>query len=56
MLEAQQLAVPMLATVNDVLRAKGLMLRRGTVLDATLISAQSSTKIGSCHCDPKKPQ
>jgi IS5 family transposase len=35
---------PMLATVNDVLRDKGLMLRIGTVVDATLISAPSSTK------------
>jgi hypothetical protein len=36
----------MLAAVNDTLRAKGLLLKAGTVVDATLIAAPSSTKIG----------
>jgi IS5 family transposase len=37
----------MLALVNELLRAKGLMLRAGTVVDATLIAAPSSTKNAS---------
>ncbi|PYE73005.1 hypothetical protein DFQ15_1443, partial [Xylophilus ampelinus] len=32
------------ATVNDLLSHKGLLLRAGTVVDATLIAAPSSTK------------
>jgi IS5 family transposase len=47
---------PMLATVNDVLRDKGLMLRIGTVVDATLISAPSSTKNDSGQRDPEMHQ
>jgi hypothetical protein len=31
----------MLAVINDVLTTKGLMLRTGTVVEATLISAPS---------------
>ena len=34
----------MLRLVNDILGAKGLLLRTGTVVDATLIAASSSTK------------
>ena len=36
-----------LATVNLLLGARGLMLRSGTVVDATLISAPGSTKNAS---------
>jgi len=43
-LEKHKLAERILATVNLLLGAKGLMLRSGTVVDATLISAPSSTK------------
>ena len=56
LLEAHKLAGPMLATVNDVLRDKGLMLRIGTVVDATLISAPSSTKNDSGQRDPEMHQ
>ncbi len=56
LLETHKLAGPMLATVNDVLRDKGLMLRIGTVVDATLISAPSSTKNDSGQRDPKMHQ
>ena len=56
LLEAHKLAGPMLATVNDVLRDKGLMLRIGTVVDATLISAPSSTKNESGQRDPEMHQ
>ena len=44
LLEKYKLAPQILATVNDMLRDKGLMLKAGTVVDATLISAPSSTK------------
>ena len=56
LLETHKLAGPMLATVNDVLRDKGLMLRSGTVVDATLISAPSSTKNDSGQRDPEMHQ
>jgi IS5 family transposase len=56
LLETHKLAGPMLATVNDVLRDKGLMLRIGTVVDATLISAPSSTKNDSGERDPEMHQ
>ena len=46
-LEECKLAERILATVNLLLCAKGLMLRSGTVVDATLISAPSSTKNSS---------
>jgi IS5 family transposase len=44
LLEAHDLAIDMLRVVNDVLQAKGLLLRIGTALDATLIVAPSSTQ------------
>lgn len=44
LLEAHQLSVAMLAAVNEILEKKGLMLKAGSAVDATLISAPSSTK------------
>lgn len=44
LLEQHQLAPQMLAVVNATLADKGLMLKQGTVVDATLIAAPSSTK------------
>lgn len=44
LLEEHGLAAPMLATVNRVLHEHGLTLKTGTVVDATLIAAPSSTK------------
>ena len=52
LLETHKLAVPMLATVTDVLRDKALMLRISSVVDATLISAPSTTKNDSVQRDP----
>jgi len=46
----------MLRLVNDILQAKGLMLRTGTAVDATLISAPSSTKNISGERDPEMKQ
>ena len=44
MLEAHGLGQQILATVNAKLIDRGLMLKTGTVVDATLIAAPSSTK------------
>jgi IS5 family transposase len=55
-LEKHKLAPQILAVINDLLRAKGLMLRSGTVVDATLISAPSSTKNASGERDPEMHQ
>jgi IS5 family transposase len=56
LLEKHDLAVDMLRVVNDILEAKGLMLRTGTAVDATLISAPSSTKNNSGERDPEMHQ
>jgi IS5 family transposase len=42
--------------VNDILQAKGMMMRTGTVVDATLISAPSSTKNNEGERDPEMKQ
>jgi len=55
-LEKHRLAERILATVNLLLGAKGLMLRSGTVVDAALISAPSSTKNASGERDPERHQ
>ena len=56
LLETHKLAPKMLAVVNELLQAKGLMLRAGTVVDATLISAPSSTKNAGGQRDPEMHQ
>jgi transposase, IS5 family len=56
LLEAHQLSVQILATVNATLTAKGLLLREGTVVDATLIAAPSSTKNQDGQRDPEMHQ
>ena len=43
-LEEHKLAEQMLITVNDLLTARVLLLKAGTVVDATLIAAPTSTK------------
>ena len=55
-LEKRKLAVQILQTVNNVLSAKGVMLKSGTVVDATLIAAPSSTKNSSGERDPEMKQ
>ncbi|QOK98728.1 IS5 family transposase (plasmid) [Ralstonia pseudosolanacearum] len=56
LLEKHKLAAEMLALVNEMLRGKGPMLKAGTVVDATLISAPSSTKNASGERDPEMHQ
>jgi IS5 family transposase len=47
LLERHDLAVDMLRVVNDLLQHKGLMLRAGTAVDATLISAPTRCRAKS---------
>lgn len=56
LLETHKLAPQILQLVNDLLREKGLLLRAGTVVDATLIAAPSSTKNSSGERDPEMRQ
>lgn len=56
LLEEHELAQQILATVNATLASKGLMLKSGTVVDATLIAAPSSTKNNTGERDPEMHQ
>jgi IS5 family transposase len=47
LLEKHDLATDMLRVVNDILQAKGLLMKKCKVVDATLIAAPSSTKNAS---------
>jgi IS5 family transposase len=51
-LEKHKLAEQILATVNDLLIERGLLLKAGTVVDATLIAAPPSTKNKDKTRDP----
>src|ERR1700709_306688 len=44
LLEANELADDILKTVNAQLARKGLLLKKGSIVDATIIAAPSSTK------------
>ena len=56
LLEQHGLAAQLLASVNALLHDKGLLLKAGTVVDATLIAAPSSTKNASGERDPEMHQ
>ena len=56
LLEANNLATQIFATVNAKLIDRGLLLKAGTVVDATLIAAPSSTKNNSGERDPEMHQ
>ena len=56
LLERHQLAEALFAEVNGYLKDKGLMLRRGTLVDATIIDAPSSTKNKARQRDPEMHQ
>lgn len=56
LLEKHDLAGDMLRVVNELLQHKGLMLKTGTAVDATLISAPSSTKNATGERDPEMKQ
>ena len=56
MLEQNDLGAQILAAVNAKLIDRGLMLKTGTVVDATLIAAPSSTKNDKGERDPEMHQ
>lgn len=56
MLEESDLAEDILKLVNAHLSRKGLMLKRGSIVDATIIAAPSSTKNSSGQRDPEMHQ
>ena len=56
LLETHGLAAQMLAQVNRHLARKGLSLRGGTIVDATIIAAPSSTKNQDGERDPQMHQ
>ena len=56
LLETQGLAAKLLAKVNAHLQRKGMSLRSGTIVDATIIAAPSSTKNREGERDPEMHQ
>ncbi|RVU45947.1 IS5 family transposase [Rubrivivax rivuli] len=56
LLEKHELAPQVLGTINAGLAKHGLMLKTGTVVDATIIAAPSSTKNKSGERDPEMHQ
>jgi IS5 family transposase len=56
LLEANELAPEILSRVNAYLARKGLMLKRGSIVDASIIAAPSSTKNASGERDPEMHQ
>ena len=56
LLEKHQLAPQVLATINAGLAHQGLLLKTGTVVDATIIAAPSSTKNSTGERDPEMHQ
>src|ERR1051325_10440420 len=56
LLEQNKLTERMFAEINGLLEGKGLLLRSGTIVDATIIAAPSSTKNGTESRDPEMRQ
>lgn len=56
LLEQHGLAVKILEAVNAHLGQQGLLLRQGTIVDATIIQAPSSTKNRAKQRDPEMHQ
>jgi transposase, IS5 family len=56
LLERHQLGQALFAKVGEVLQAQGLKLGSGTIVDATIISAPSSTKNAQNQRDPEMHQ
>src|SRR5665213_2919310 len=56
LLEANEVAPEILKRVNAYLTRKGLMLKRGSIVDATIIAAPSSTKNAEGARDPEMHQ
>ena len=56
LLEAHQLGERLFARIGKYLAEQGLQVNRGTIVDATIISAPSSTKNGTKERDPEMHQ
>jgi len=56
MLEASDLADDIFKAINSYLARKGLLLKRGSIVDATIIAAPSSTKNAEGKRDPEMHQ
>src|SRR5262245_20625802 len=56
LLEAHQLTAAMFTLVRDLLDANGLLMKQGTIVDATIIHAPSSTKNARQERDPEMKQ
>ena len=56
LLEANDLAEDILKSINALLTRKGLLLKQGSIVDATIIAAPSSTKNASGERDPEMHQ
>ena len=56
LLEANNLSLQIMAAINATLTKRGLLLKTGTVVDATLIAAPSSTKNSTGERDPEMHQ
>jgi IS5 family transposase len=56
MIETNELAPMIFDRVNALLTRKGLMLKRGSIVDATIIAAPSSTKNAGGERDPEMHQ
>jgi len=56
LLEKHDLAVRVMATINAGLAQQGLMLKTGTIVDATIVAAPSSTKNQDGERDPEMHQ
>lgn len=56
LLETHQLTGQMFDLVRELLESRGLLMKRGTIVDATVIHAPSSTKNGRAARDPEMRQ
>jgi len=56
LLERHDLAGRVFEVINGHLQSKGLLLRQGTIVDATIVSAPSSTKNETGRRDPEMHQ
>jgi len=56
LLEQHQLTEAMFALVRDLLDTQGLLMKQGTIVDATIIHAPSSTKNATKTRDPEMQQ
>ncbi len=56
MLEKYDLTENMFVFINELLEEKGILLKRGTIIDATIINASSSTKNKDKKRDPDMHQ